>query len=293
MLPVVLITGVSSGIGLDSARLLIARGYCVIGTLRQEEEGQRLRAELGEAFIPLLLDVTDQAALPAAVRQVEALVGDAGLAALVNNAGIASPSGPLLLQPLAEIRSMFEVNLFGLLAVTQAFAPLLGARRGHGGPAGRLINIGSVSGRVSTPLSGCYAATKHALEAVSDALRVELGIYGIEVVTIEPGPIRTPIWDKAKPDPRYIGTDYQAAMQALFALVALNARHGAPVSKVSQAVLGAIEAPRPKSRYPLHALWYLAALLPDRWLDRLLAKRMALPRKAYGVGASPAREPGC
>lgn len=213
------------------------------------------------------------------MRQVEAWLAGAGLAALVNNAGIASPSGPLLLQPLAEMRSMFEVNLFGLLAVTQAFAPLLGARHGHTGPAGRLINISSVSGRVATPLSGCYAASKHALEAVSDALRVELGIYGIEVVLIEPGPIRTPIWNKARPDPRYIGSDYQAAMQALHEMIALNAQQGAPVATVSQALLRAIEAPRPKPRYPLHPMWWLAAILPSRWLDRLLARRMGLSRR--------------
>lgn len=228
--------------------------------------------------MPLLLDVTDPQALPAAVRQVEEWVGEGGLAALVNNAGIASPSGPLLLQPLAEIRHMFETNLFGLLAVTQAFAPLLGAYQGCA-HTGRLINISSIAGRVAAPLTGCDAATKHALEAVSDALRVELGIYGIEVVLIEPGPIRTPIWDKAKPDLRYVGTEYQGAMQALLDKVALNSAQGAPVATVSQAVLTAIRAARPKPRYPLHRMWWLAALLPTRWLDRMLARRTALPRR--------------
>ena len=279
MTPFVLITGASSGIGLDSARLLIAQGYRVIGTVRRTEDGARIRKLLGTAFIPLLLDVTDQAALPAAVRQVESLVGEAGLAALVNNAGIASPSGPLLLQPLAEIRGMFEVNLFGLVALTQAFAPLLGARRGSA-RTGRVINISSPSGRLSTPLTGCYAATKHALEAVSDALRVELGIYGIDVVLIEPGPIRTPIWSKAQPDPRYVGTDYEGAMRALLELAAENAASGATVGLVSQTVLTAIESPRPRARYPLNPLWFLAALLPTRWVDRLLAKKMALPRRS-------------
>ncbi|SDH89172.1 NADP-dependent 3-hydroxy acid dehydrogenase YdfG [Pseudomonas benzenivorans] len=274
----VLITGVSSGIGLDSARLLIEQGYRVIGTVRRDEDGERARGMLGEAFLPLRLDVRDSAGLPAALRQVEQWVGADGLAALVNNAGIASPGGPLLLQPLDEIRGMFEVNLFGLLAVTQAFLPLLGTRPGSARP-GRVINIGSVSGRLATPLSGCYAATKHALEAVSDALRVELGIYGIEVVIIEPGPIRTPIWSKAPPDSRYLGTDYAGAMQALLGLVERNGARGAPVASVSRTLLKAIEAPRPKPRYPLNPMWYLAALLPTRLLDRLLAQRMALPRR--------------
>lgn len=275
----VLITGASSGIGQDSARLLIEHGYRVIGSVRNAADGERVRSLLGEAFVPLLLDVTDNAGLPAAVAQVEALVGPEGLVALVNNAGIASPSGPLMLQPLSEIRSMFETNLFGLIAVTQAFLPLLGARRDYPGKPGRLINISSVSGRISTPLTGCYAASKHALEAVSDALRVELGIFGIEVVAIEPGPIRTPIWSKAQSDPRYVGSDYEGAMQAVLGLVAENSLKGAPVQKVSQAVLNAIQAPRPKARYPLNPMWYLVRLLPTRLLDRLLAKKMALSQR--------------
>ncbi|ERI51345.1 hypothetical protein N878_22945 [Pseudomonas sp. EGD-AK9] len=279
MQPFVLITGVSSGIGLACARLLLDQGYRVIGTLRRQDEAARLREQLGEAFHPLLLDVTDQAALPDAVRQVEAWVSGQGLAALINNAGIASPTGPLLLQPLAEMRAMFEVNLFGLIGVTQAFAPLLGAGPGRAG-RGRLINIGSVSGRLTTPLAGCYAASKHALEAVSDALRVELGIYGIEVVLIEPGPIRTAIWGKVKADPRYAGTDYQAAVQALLERVERSARQGAAVERVSLAVLRAIRASRPKPRYPLHPMWHLAAWLPTRWRDRLLAGRGALPRRS-------------
>lgn len=278
MKPFVLITGASSGIGLDCARLLVEQGYRVIGTVRREEDGLRLRDMLGAAFTPLLLDVTHAGSLGGAVRRVEALVGADGLAALVSNAGIASPNGPLLLQPLEEIRGMFEVNLFGLLAVIQAFAPLLGARKGSERP-GRLINISSVSGRVATPLTGAYAASKHALEAFNDALRIELGIYGIEVVAIEPGPIRTPIWDKAKPDPRYAGTDYEPAIHALLELAAHNARRGAQVERVSQAVLHGLRTPRPKPRYPLHPMWRLAALLPTRWVDRILARRMALQRR--------------
>lgn len=279
MKPFVLITGASSGIGLDCARLLVEQGYRVIGTVRRREDGVRIREQLGASFTPLLLDVTDSATLAGAVREVETLVGAAGLAALVNNAGIASPSGPLLLQPLDEVRGMFEVNLFGLLAVTQAFAPLLGARQGRAHP-GRLINISSVSGRVATPLTGAYAASKHALEAFNDTLRVELGIYGIEVVAIQPGPIRTPIWSKAKPNPRYLGTDYEPALHALLGLTEQHAETGALVGRVSRAVLHALRTPRPKPRYPLHPMWHLAALLPTRWIDRILARKMALPRRS-------------
>ncbi|MDG1580403.1 SDR family oxidoreductase [Pseudomonas sp. GOM6] len=272
----VLITGVSSGIGLECAHQLTERGYRVIGTLRRADEAERLRLVLGPNFQPLLLDVTDQAALPGAVCQVQEWLAGAPLRALVNNAGIASPSGPLLLQPLDEMRAMFEVNLFGAIALTQAFAPLLRSRPGQ--PA-RLINIGSVSGRVTTPLTGCYAATKHALEAVSDALRLELRPSAIDVVLIEPGPIRTPIWSKAGGDPRYADGPYAESMQALQRLVAKNAERGAPVERVGQAVLAAIEARRVRARYPLHAMWHLARWLPTGLLDRLLARRLALGQR--------------
>jgi len=268
---------VSSGIGLECARLLTEQGYRVIGTLRQADEAERLRLILGPRFQPLLLDITDHEALPAAVRQVQEWLGEMPLRALVNNAGIASPSGPLLLQPLDEMRAMFEVNLFGAIALTQAFAPLLRARPGQ--PA-RLVNIGSVSGRVTTPLTGCYAATKHALEAVSDALRIELRPYGIEVVLIEPGPIRTPIWGKARADSRYATGPYAEPMQALQRLVVRNAEQGAPVARVGAAVLAAIQARRVRARYPLHAMWHLGRWLPTGLLDRMLAGKMGLRRPA-------------
>lgn len=274
----VMVTGVSSGIGLDCARLLLKQGYRVIGSLRSPEDVRRLGAELGDDFMPLLLDVSNPQALPEALRQVEAWVGGEGLAALVNNAGIASPCGPLLLQPLDEIRGMFEVNLFGLLAVIQAFAPLLGAYPGSERP-GRVINLGSVSGRVATPLTGSYAASKHALEALSDALRIELAIYGIEVVLIEPGPIRTAIWSKAPDYASYDGSDYQAGLAALGKLMAANAERGAAPAMASRAILRAIEAPRPKARYPLHPMWHLGRWLPTRLLDRLMARRVGLPAK--------------
>lgn len=282
MKPFVMITGVSSGIGLDCARLLLNQGYRVIGTLRSEVDARRLGDELGDDFMPLLLDVSKPQDLPAALRQVEGWVDQQGLAALVNNAGIASPCGPLLLQPLDEIRGMFEVNLFGLLAVIQTFAPLLGAYAGSE-RSGRLINLSSMSGRVATPLTGSYAASKHALEAISDVLRIELAIYGIDVVLIEPGPIRTAIWDKAPDYTCYQGTDYQAGMAALGTMMAANAERGAAPALVSQAILRAIEARRPQARYPLHPLWHLARWLPTRLLDRLMAKRVGLLAKRHSA----------
>ncbi len=273
----VLITGTSSGIGLDCARLLIEQGYRVIGTLRKASDAERVKTRLGASFIPLLLDVTDLSAIPAAITEVSALVGDNGLAALVNNAGIASPNAPLGLQPLAEIRAMFEVNVMGLLALTQACLPLLGARHGCSKP-GRIINIGSTSGAIATPMAGSYAISKFAVEAISDTLRRELSIYGIQVAVVEPGPIKTPIWSKAERDTRYAQSDFAPALEALHQLAEQMAEQGAPVTTVSRAVLHAISSARPKPRYPLNPMWQLNRLLPTRLFDRLINGKFNLRR---------------
>lgn len=277
MKPYVLITGTSSGIGLDSARLLIEKGFQVIGTVRQAADGERVRQQLGTAFTPLMLDVTDLAGIPAAIAEVSALVGDNGLAALVNNAGIASPNAPLGWQPIEEVRAMFEVNVLGLLAMTQACLPLLGARRGARRP-GRIVNMGSTSGAIATPMTGSYAISKFAVEALSDTLRRELSIYGIQVSVIEPGPIRTPIWGKAERDSRFAQSDFAPAMDALFSLAENMATQGAPVESVSRAVLHAIRSPRPRPRYPLNPMWQLNRLLPTRLFDRLLRGKFKLQR---------------
>lgn len=275
----VVITGVSTGIGYAAAKTLIARGYRVFGSVRKAADGERVRQQLGANFTPLLFDVTDHAALPAAVAQVKAAVGADGLAGLINNAGVA-PSGPLLHFPIDELRAAFEVNVFGMAAVTQAFAPLLGARRDCPHAPGRIVNLSSISGGVSFPLVAVYAMTKHAVEAYSDGLRREVSIYGITVSAIEPGAIKTPIWDKApqpgQVDPRYAATDYAEAMAGLPAMVAKELKSAKPMSVVTDAIVHALEAPTPKTRYPLVGLWHLRNLIPDRLLDRIAIKHVGL-----------------
>lgn len=271
----VLITGVSSGIGFDTARALIERGCRVLGSVRKAADAERVAGELGEGFTPLLFDVTDATAIAAAVPQVERLVGERGLAALVNNAGVA-PSGPLMHTPLAEFQHAFDINVFGVLRVTQAFLPLLGARRNCPHPPGRIVNLSSTSGGVTVPLVATYSATKHALESLSDGLRRELSIYGIEVIAIEPGATRTAIWDKIEVDPRFADTDYADAMAKLPALVARQVRGAKPVAVVSRTICEAILSPRPRTRYPLEALWYVRHLIPDRLFDRLLCAASGL-----------------
>ena len=274
----IVITGASTGIGYAAAKELIARGYRVFGSVRKAADGDRLQRELGEAFTPLLFDVTDHAALQAAVARVAAMVGEHGIAGLVNNAGIAH-NGPLMHVPLDEFRRVFEVNVVGALAVTQAFLPLLGARRDCPHPPGRVINITSISGGVTFPLFATYAVSKHALEALSDGLRRELSIYGIEVSAIEPGTIQTPIWDKSSKeelDTRFEHTDYAAVMAGLPALVARQVKGAKPVSVVTDAIVAALESPRPKTRYPLVALWHLRKFMSDRAMDRLAVKKIGL-----------------
>ena len=274
----VVITGTSTGIGFATARALIGRGYRVFGSVRTREDANRVQGTLGESFTPLIFDVTDAAGLSAAAEIVTAQVGSQGLSALVNNAGIA-PTGPLMHQPLDEIRRVFEINVLGVIAVTRVFLPLLGGRRDAPRPRGRIINISSLNGGVSVPFAVAYSASKHAVEAITDGLRRELWIYGIDVIAIEPGTIRTEIWDKFRAfavDQRYAATDYARALARMPAVVDEELKNGDPVERVSEAICRAIESPRPRARYPLTAMWYLGRWVPDRLLDRELTKRLHL-----------------
>ncbi len=277
----VVITGVSTGIGYDAARYLTERGWHVLGSVRKQADANRVQAALGDNFTPLLFDVTDGAAVSAAVAQTQTIIGDNNLAGLINNAGIAT-AGPLMHLPLDDFRWQFEVNLFGLLDVTQKFLPLLGARAGAPRPSGRLINISSVSGKITYPFMGPYSASKHALEALSDGLRRELVIYDIDVIVIEPGSVQTPIWDKAEEldVAIYADTDYYGVMRRMQKMFVRQGQTGIPVERVSEAIYKALTAPRPKTRYALARKWltgwFLPRHLPDRWVDKMIWKKLGL-----------------
>jgi NAD(P)-dependent dehydrogenase (short-subunit alcohol dehydrogenase family) len=279
----ILITGVSTGIGNAAARALVERGYQVFGSVRRQEDAERLQEELGDHFTPLLFDVTDSAAITAAVKQVAEATGSEGLYALVNNAGIVIP-GPLKYMPLEDFRAHFDVNLFGLMDVTQQFLPLLGAAENSPYPPGRIINISSTSGRVAYPFMGAYAATKHALEGFSDSLRRELMLYGVDVIVIQPGTTNTPIVHKfADQIRRYEETDYGRMFAMLEEQMADREKSGLPVSKVVEAIVTAVESPRPKARYAVPrkwlGSWILPRLLPDRWLDRVVDSRLDIKKE--------------
>jgi NAD(P)-dependent dehydrogenase (short-subunit alcohol dehydrogenase family) len=181
------VTGASKGIGEATVLRLVACGRPVYAGVRSEADAQRWRRYAGNGVTPLRFDVTDPAAIAAAADAVRHERGEAGLAGLVNNAGVAL-AGPLEFLPIAVLRRQLEINVIGQVAVTQAFLPLI--RRA----GGRIIFISSVSGRSALPFTGAYAASKHALEAAADALRVELRPWRLRVVLVEPGVIETPIW---------------------------------------------------------------------------------------------------
>jgi NAD(P)-dependent dehydrogenase (short-subunit alcohol dehydrogenase family) len=277
----VVITGTSSGIGRATAGTLLERGYRVFGSVRSAEDEKRLAAELGERFVPLRFDVTDGPAVTAAAAQVGAAIGPDNLTALINNAGIVRV-GPLQHLPVRVMREQLEVNVLGVLQVSQAFLPLLGARRGAPLPRGRIINISSVSGKIGYPFMGAYAASKHALEGLSDSLRRELLLWGVDVIQIEPGNARTPLFDKALEQiDAYADTPYAAGLKRVYQpgfrerlLAAM------PVERVTREILRALEDPRPRARYPVPGRWLvgwlLPRLLPVRLFDRLVADRLGL-----------------
>ena len=276
------VTGVSTGIGRAIAEKLAGGGFHVFGSVRRAADADALKQRFGEAFTPLVFDVTDQAAVKAAADQVAAaLPSGERLAGLVNNAGIAG-AAPLLHQPLDELRRCLEVNVVAQVGVCQAFAPLLGADRARSGPPGRIVNIISTSGRLATPFVGAYCASKHAMEAISDALRRELLIYGIDVIAIEPGAVVTPIWDKAEAADysAYEATDYRKSLKALRDLMIAEGRKGLPVSRIADGVHRALTDARPPARMAIvpqrFKNWTVPRLLPDRALDKFVAKLIGL-----------------
>jgi NAD(P)-dependent dehydrogenase (short-subunit alcohol dehydrogenase family) len=173
----VVVTGVSSGIGLGAARVLVHEGHRVFGSVRRQSDADRLRQELGERFVPLLFDVTDVAAVKAGAEQVRAALNGEALFGLVNNAGVAV-AGPVLELPLNELRRQLEVNLVGVVACLQAFAPMLWQGVGAGEKPGRIVNVTSVGGKTALPFLSPYVASKFALEGVSESLPARCGCSG-------------------------------------------------------------------------------------------------------------------
>ncbi len=280
----VVITGVSTGIGWGITKVLIQNGYRVFGSVRKAEDAERLSKEFGANFIPLIFDVTDEAAVKASADSVRGQLQGEKLFGLVNNAGIAVP-GPLIHLDTAEFRHQLEVNLVSILIVTKAFVPLLGSDRSLRGTPGRIINISSAGGKNGNPFLGAYAASKHGLEGFSESLRRELMLYGIDVIIIGPGAIATPIWDKAEETDLtpYVKTDYIESAKRVQKFMVENGRKGYPPEKVGDVVLEALTASKPRVRYavvpgnPLRN--FIQSQLPKRTVDKIIARNLGFPEK--------------
>jgi NAD(P)-dependent dehydrogenase (short-subunit alcohol dehydrogenase family) len=276
----VVVTGTSTGIGWGAAKALIGQNFRVFGSVRKRQDAERLSAELGENFTPLVFDVTDEAAVYGAAAQVRDALAGGTLSGLVNNAGISVP-GPLLELPIEDFRRQFEVNLIGVVTVTQAFAPLLGTDRQLQGKPGRIVNISSVGGRTATPFLAPYNASKFALEGLSESLRRELLLFGIDVIVVGPGAVVTAIWDKAEKIDlsAYLATPYGPALQKLRDYMLGIGRKGLPPEQLGAVIAQALTAPHPKTRYavtPQPFQDFLGRTLPARWLDRLIGRQLGL-----------------
>ena len=278
----VVITGASTGIGEACALRLDRRGFRVFAGVRREVDGGALKQKASDRLTSIILDVTDPASIKSATAAVALALGEQGLSGLVNNAGIAV-AGPLEFLPIDELRQQFEVNVIGQVAVTQAFLPLL--RNGHG----RIVNMGSIAGKSALPFTGPYCASKFALEAITDSLRMELLPWNIPVSIIEPAYVTTPIWQKSlqagertaamlPPRAHELYGPAIASMRNIVSNIrktALNSDVSADI--VAQAVEHALTARKPRTRYLVGSaalLRVLLGILPDRTRDHLITQQL-------------------
>lgn len=280
----VVVTGVSSGIGWGTAKVLTHHCFHVFGSVRKPEDAARLAAELGEAFTPLLFDVTDEQAVRAAADVVRDRLQGETLFGLVNNAGIAVPA-PLIYQPTSDYRHQLEVNLIGPFIVTQAFVGLLGADHRLKGNPGRIVNISSVGGKMAGPFLGAYHVSKFGMEGFSESLRRELMIHGIDVIVVGPGSVATPIWDKAEvvDISVYQDTEYASAIKKYRQYMIEGGRKGYSPERLGEVVWQALTTPHPHVRYavvprPL-SNWFIPRLLPRRRVDAIMANNLGLKRR--------------
>jgi NAD(P)-dependent dehydrogenase (short-subunit alcohol dehydrogenase family) len=276
-MPTVLITGASTGIGRATALHLARASWTVFAGVRKIADGEALAADGGVRIEPIALDVTDPTQIAAAVERVDEHGGR--LDALVNNAGIGY-GGPLELIPIGDLRHQFEVNTIGPVALTQALLPALRRARG------RVVLVSSIGGRVPMAFTAPYAASKHALEAIGDTLRVELRSSHVQVALIEPGSVATPIWDKSRAQGEHVTVPPELAEQygrveaAMRKVIDGTERRGVPPEQVARTIERALTARRMKARYVIgrdaRAMLLAKRLLPDHVFDRVA-------RRALGV----------
>jgi NAD(P)-dependent dehydrogenase (short-subunit alcohol dehydrogenase family) len=276
----VVVTGASTGIGRATAKLLLDRGFRVFGSVRKQADADRLKGEFGANFTPLLFDVTDEAAVLAAAREVRTALNGETLSGLVNNAGIAV-TGPVLELSADEFRRQMDVNVIGPIISTQAFGPLLGADPSLKGPKGRIVMVSSVAGKNGNPLTSAYSASKHAIEGLSESLRREMMLFGIDVIVVAPGAVKTPIWAKAEQVDisSYKNSPFFPSLERMRKFMMHLGEIGLPPEKIAATIADALISAHPKVRYqvtpdPMRHL--VTSMLPKRTVDRIIAKRLGL-----------------
>ncbi|HXK33003.1 MAG TPA: SDR family oxidoreductase [Dehalococcoidia bacterium] len=286
--PAVVVTGASSGIGEACALHLEGLGFDVFAGVRKQADADALRSRASAHLTPIMIDVTDEGTIRTAAEEVRTAVGPRGLHGLVNNAGI-GVAGPLEVLPVDELRRQFEVNVIGQVAVTQAFLSDIRKARG------RIVFMGSVAGRFSAPFLGPYSASKHAIEALTDALRCELRPWGIQVAVVEPGSIATPIWDKGQAEADRLIAQLGAGAEELYGEAVERVREyarqravrGTPPDRVAEAVAHFLTSRRPKTRYMVglgaRLQTVLATVAPDRAVDALVSRQLKLPKTPPAV----------
>lgn len=270
----VVITGASSGIGRSSVSRMVQSGWHVFATVRKTQDGDQLRSDFGASVTPATMDITNRASITAAAEQVTSLLQDSGLDGLVNVAGVGKV-GPVEYMTHDELQEMFDINVFGQIAVTQAFLPLL--RAAHG----RIVNISSIGAHIAIPFGSLINATKSAFGILNDTLRLELHPFGLHVSVVEPGAIKTPAVDKTLGDvegvirslPKDGAALYGNMLRGFIRRAYEREMKGSSPDVVAKAIQHALTANRPRTRYRVgkHAtiLATLAAVLPDRLLDRI------------------------
>ena len=274
----ILVTGVSTGIGYDAVRYLVQHGYRLFGSVRKDADVERLNHDFPDNFVCLKFDVTDLEQINAAVEMVREHLDGETLTALVNNAGFAQ-GGPMALLSDQVFRQQMEVNLFGVRNVTNAFLPLLGASKDFEGEPGKIINISSISGIFNTPMNGAYCVAKHALESLGEVYRRELMMYGIQVASIQPGPIQSDLWDKnLNALDLYLDSDYGKMAEKSNAIIRASQKDALPAEVISKLIEKIITSRRPKLSYIVtkHKLinTMVAKYLPKRLADWFLHRSL-------------------
>jgi len=280
----VVITGTSTGIGYASSKLFIENGYRVFGSVRSNADADRVSSELGSNFIPLIFDVTDENAVKNSVRIVEDHIGDQKLSGLINNAGL-GVIGTIQSLSAEQFKYQFEVNVLGVFHCCQAYLDLLGADKNRKGDPGKIINISSISGEIGMPFMSAYNMSKFGLEGFSEGIRRELLMYGIDVVVIAPGPVKTPIWKKINQKDevkRYDNSDFRESVSRAMRMTEKMEQAGCEPSVIAERALSIITNTKNKTRYridPTRMQNILLQLFPKRVADRMIAKRMKILNK--------------